>query len=114
MNKAGTLADGLAVPEIGANAFATCQAHNLIDEIITVNEHDIALAILRLVENEQAIVEGGGAVGLAALLNASSPKTDAEKTNIRALRRPVALSVGCPTMRRQSATRNSSRSLFVP
>ncbi|MFN3166922.1 MAG: threonine ammonia-lyase [Phycisphaeraceae bacterium] len=61
-----TLADGLAVPRVGPNAFAI--AAPLIDELITVSEHDIALAILRLVEMEKAVVEGAGAVGVAAAL----------------------------------------------
>lgn len=56
MSKAGTLADGLAVPEVGRNAFATCAAHDLVDEIVTVDEHAIALSILRLVEIEQVRV----------------------------------------------------------
>ncbi|GAB1608459.1 uncharacterized protein LOC115214097 [Argonauta hians] len=62
-----TLADGLAVPIVGFNAFAT--AKDLVDEVITVSENYIALSILRLVEQEKAVVEGAGAVGLAALLS---------------------------------------------
>ncbi len=61
-----TLADGLAVPEVGPNAFAL--AAPLIDHIVLVSEHDIALAILRLVEMEKAVVEGAGAAGVAAAL----------------------------------------------
>lgn len=61
-----TLADGLAVPMVGYNAFATVK--DIIDEVITVSENSIALSILRLVEQEKAVVEGAGAVGLAALL----------------------------------------------
>ncbi|CAI9725822.1 Hypothetical predicted protein [Octopus vulgaris] len=61
-----TLADGLAVPIVGFNAFAT--AKNIVDEVITVSENYIALSILRLVEQEKAVVEGAGVVGLAALL----------------------------------------------
>ena len=34
-----------------------------------VSEDDIALAILRLVEVEKAVVEGAGATGLAACLS---------------------------------------------
>lgn len=46
-----TLADGLAVPEVGFNAFAT--ALPLLDKMIVVREEWIALAILRLVEQEK-------------------------------------------------------------
>lgn len=62
-----TLADGLAVPEVGVNAFVT--AKDLVDKVITVSEELIALAILRLVEVEKAVIEGAGACGLAALLS---------------------------------------------
>lgn len=61
-----TLADGLAVPMVGANAFSV--ARQFVDEVVTVDERDVALAVLRLVEGEKMVVEGGGATGLAALL----------------------------------------------
>ncbi|VDM49095.1 unnamed protein product [Toxocara canis] len=61
-----TLADGLAVPVVGSNALVT--ANELVDELVSVSEESVALAILRLIEMEKAIVEGAGAVGLAALL----------------------------------------------
>lgn len=61
-----TLADGLAVPMVGSNAFAI--ASQLVDRVVVVSEHDIALAVLRLVEMEKAVVEGAGATGVAALL----------------------------------------------
>lgn len=61
-----TLADGLAVPKVGFNAFIT--ALPLIDKMVVVKEEWIALAILRLVEEEKCVVEGAGATGLAAIL----------------------------------------------
>ena len=61
-----TLADGLAVPQVGAHAFAV--ARHWVDEIVTVSERDLALAMLRLIEEQKMVVEGGGAAGLAALL----------------------------------------------
>ncbi len=67
-----TLADGLAVPDIGANAFPI--ARDRIDQLVTVNEDEIALAILRIVELEKAIVEGSGASGLAACLAGKLPE----------------------------------------
>ena len=67
-----TLADGLAVPDIGANAFPI--ARERIDQLVTVNEDEIALAILRIVELEKAIVEGSGASGLAACLAGKLPE----------------------------------------
>jgi threonine dehydratase len=62
-----TLADGLSVPVVGVNAFATAKLW--VDEVLTVSETDIARAILYLVEIEKAVVEGAGAIGVAALLS---------------------------------------------
>jgi threonine dehydratase len=67
-----TLADGLAVPDIGANALPIAQGR--LDGLVTVSEDEIALAILRIVELEKAIVEGAGATGLAACLAGKLPE----------------------------------------
>lgn len=61
-----TLADGLAVPVVGAHAFEV--ARHYVDECVLTTEKEISLAVLRLIENEKVVVEGGGAAGLAALL----------------------------------------------
>ncbi|MEO5700394.1 MAG: threonine ammonia-lyase, partial [Casimicrobiaceae bacterium] len=61
-----TLADGLAVAQIGDLPFAALQG--VIDRVITVDEASIALGILRLIELEKSVVEGGGATPLAAFL----------------------------------------------
>jgi len=61
-----TLADGLATPDVGVNAFET--ADPLIDGLALVDEASISLAVLRLLEYEKTVVEGGGAAGLAAML----------------------------------------------
>jgi threonine dehydratase len=61
-----TLADGLAVTRVGALSFAALQG--VIDEVVTVDEASIALAILRLIELEKSVVEGAGATPLAAFL----------------------------------------------
>jgi threonine dehydratase len=61
-----TLADGLAVPQVGDRAFAI--ARERVDQVVTVSEADISLAILRLVELEKGVVEGAGATPLAAFL----------------------------------------------
>jgi threonine dehydratase len=62
-----TLADGLAIPEVGANAFQI--ARPLVDVTVTVTEEEIALAILRLVELEKSVVEGAAATPLAACMS---------------------------------------------
>jgi threonine dehydratase len=66
INMKPTLADGLAVPRVGDNAFAI--ARKLVDKTVSVSEHAIALAVLRLIELEKSVVEGAGATPLAALL----------------------------------------------
>jgi threonine dehydratase len=67
-----TLADGLAVLKMGENSFAL--ARQYVDEVITLDEHQVAVAILRLLELEKAVVEGAGAIALAACLNHSFPQ----------------------------------------
>jgi threonine dehydratase len=62
-----TLADGLAIPQVGSNAFEV--AKPLVDLTITVSEEQIALAILRLVELEKSVVEGAAATPLAACMS---------------------------------------------
>jgi threonine dehydratase len=62
-----TLADGLAIPQVGANGFEV--ARSLVDQTVTVSEEQIAIAILRLVELEKSVVEGAGATPLAACLS---------------------------------------------
>lgn len=64
--KEGTLADGLAVPVVGATSFQV--ARHYVDYSCVVSEMNIAIAILRLIEIEKIVVEGGGATGLAAIL----------------------------------------------
>jgi threonine dehydratase len=63
-----TLADGLAIPQVGANAFHI--ARPLVDAVVTVTEREIALAILRLIELEKSVVEGAAATTLAACMSA--------------------------------------------
>lgn len=62
-----TLADGIAVKKVGAKAFPVVQS--LVDEIVLVDEEEIALAIVALLERTKLLVEGAGAVPLAALLS---------------------------------------------
>jgi threonine dehydratase len=52
--------------QVGPTAFEV--ARRFTDDVVSVDEKMIALAMLRLLENERCVVEGGGATGLAALL----------------------------------------------
>lgn len=62
-----TLADGLAVAEVGKLCFDIAQ--QVIDQLLLVDEAQIARAILRLLELEKMVVEGAGAVPLAAAMD---------------------------------------------
>ena len=64
-----TIADGIAVRQVGQLTFTL--AARLVDEIVTVDEEELANAILLLLEIEKTVVEGAGAAPLAALLNRS-------------------------------------------
>ena len=72
-----TLADGLAVGKVGANAFELARRH--VDRVVTVPERAVALAVLRLVELEKGVVEGAGAAGLAACLAGLLPELRGKK-----------------------------------
>lgn len=62
-----TIADGIAVKTPGELTFDIVQRY--VDEIVTVDEEEIASAILLLMERIKTISEGAGAVPVAAILN---------------------------------------------
>ncbi len=66
-----TIADGIAVGRPGALPLALMQAH--VDDIVTVSEEETAHAVMLLLERAKLLVEGAGAVGLAALLGGHLP-----------------------------------------
>ena len=61
-----TIAEGIAVEEPGRHTLPVVK--ELVDGILLVKESTIEASVLFLVEVEKTIVEGAGAVGLAALL----------------------------------------------
>jgi threonine dehydratase len=61
-----TIADGIAVRRAGAITYPVVAKY--VDEIVTVDEDEIAAAILVLLEREKTLAEGAGAAALAALL----------------------------------------------
>jgi threonine dehydratase len=72
-----TLADGLATLTVGANAFALARKN--VDRVVRVTENSIALAILRMVELEKAVVEGAAATPLAAMMSGLLPELRGKK-----------------------------------
>lgn len=67
LESASSLADGIAVKKVGQINYEIVKKY--VDDIVTVEEDEIANAILLLLEIEKIVVEGAGAVSLAALLN---------------------------------------------
>jgi threonine dehydratase len=63
---ATTIADGIAVRRAGDLTLPMVE--NYVDEIVTVDEDEIASAILVLLEREKTLAGGAGATALAALL----------------------------------------------
>jgi threonine dehydratase len=61
-----TLADGIAVGTVGERTFSLIRRY--VDDIVTVREETIAMAILLFMERSKFVVEGAGATPLAALL----------------------------------------------
>ena len=65
--KATTIADGIAVKTPGNVTFEIIK--ELVDEVIVVEEDEIAQGMLFLMENQKVVAEGSGAVSTAALLS---------------------------------------------
>jgi threonine dehydratase len=78
-----TIADGIAVRRAGDLTLPLVSRY--VDEIVTVDDEEIASAILTLLEQEKTLAEGAGAAALAAVVQA--------KTNLRH-RRTVVLICG--------------------
>ncbi len=80
VNSEATLADGLAVTTVGTNAFRC--ARGLIDKVITVSESSIALSVLRLLEMESFVVEGGGATAIAGFIDGKLDELKGKKVGV--------------------------------
>ncbi|GAA1939846.1 threonine ammonia-lyase [Microbacterium aoyamense] len=61
-----TIADGIAVARPGDLPFEIIR--ELVDDVVTVSDDDIARALLMLLERAKQVVEPAGAVGVAAIL----------------------------------------------
>ena len=64
---AATIADGIAVRRAGDRTLPLVQKY--VDQIVTVDEEEIANAILLLLEREKTMAEGAGAAAIAAMVN---------------------------------------------
>src|ERR1700704_2895072 len=71
LKSAKTIADGIAVRRAGDRTFPLVKKY--VDDIVTVEEEEIANAILLLLEREKTLAEGAGAAAIAAVLNRKLP-----------------------------------------
>ena len=65
--KATSVADGISVKTVGELTFSIVK--DLVDEVVLVEEDEIAEGLLFLMENQKVVAEGSGAVTTAALLS---------------------------------------------
>lgn len=65
--RTATIADGIAVKRPGETTLALVR--RWVDELVVVDEDETADAMVWLLERSKLVVEGGGAVGVAALLS---------------------------------------------
>lgn len=71
--RASTIADGIAVRMPGENTFEVVRHY--VDDIVTVDEEEIAYAMLHLMEHEKMMAEGAGAAAVAAAIYEKVPLT---------------------------------------
>ena len=71
-----TIADGIATRKIGEETFEVIKAR--VDEVVTVSDAEIANALTSLLERSKTLVEGAGAVPLAAVIEERFEYDEAE------------------------------------
>ncbi|OYR39308.1 threonine ammonia-lyase [Halorubrum sp. Eb13] len=71
-----TIADGIATRSVGEETLAVMAEY--VDEVVTVDDREIALALTLLLERSKTLVEGAGAVALAAVLSEAFEYDDGE------------------------------------
>jgi threonine dehydratase len=78
LESADTLADGIAVKRVGDRTFPLIERY--VDDIVSVDETEIAAAVHLLLEHEKVLAEGAGAVPLAALIARKLPVGETDVT----------------------------------
>ncbi|MCT2534257.1 threonine ammonia-lyase [Aquibacillus koreensis] len=66
LSNVSTIADGIAVKKAGELTFPIIK--NYVDNIVTVTDEDIAMAMVYMLERKKSLIEGAGASAFAALL----------------------------------------------
>lgn len=72
-----TIADGIAVRDVNEEVFECIL--NGVDDIVEVDDEEIASAILFLLESQKLLVEGAGAAGVAAIMHNKINLTESTK-----------------------------------
>lgn len=103
-----TLADGLAVSQVGDATFALTRG--LIDRCVTVTEDELALALLELAERDDTVVEGAGAAALAACLSGKLMDLRGKRVVIPLCGRNIDPAVHARALWRGRAVRDFERS----
>ncbi|HEY6344139.1 MAG TPA: threonine ammonia-lyase [Bryobacteraceae bacterium] len=67
LDSAPTIADGIAVRQAGRLTLELAEKY--VDDLVLVDDEEIASAILRLLETQKVLAEGAGAAGVAAMLH---------------------------------------------
>jgi len=76
LDSVDTIADGIATRSLGERTFQVIRER--VDEVVTVSDAEIAVAIVTLLERSKTLTEGAGAVSLAALLDGAFDYRDDE------------------------------------
>ncbi|WP_327050532.1 threonine ammonia-lyase [Halomicrococcus gelatinilyticus] len=76
LDSVDTVADGIATRSVGEHTFDVIRER--VDEVVTVSDSEIAVALTHLLERAKTLVEGAGAVGLAATLGGKFDYDDDE------------------------------------
>jgi threonine dehydratase len=87
-----TIADGIAVRRAGERTLPLIQKY--VDDIVTVEEEEIANAVLLLLEREKMLAEGAGAAAVAAIVNRRIPAIRDSATREKPGKKVVAIVSG--------------------
>jgi threonine dehydratase len=71
-----TIADGIATRRIGDRTFEVIKER--VDDVVTVDDESIAIALTYLLERHKALTEGAGAISVAALLSGAMAYEEGE------------------------------------
>lgn len=75
-----TIADGIAVKQIGELTFPVIERY--VEDIVAVDESELARAVHLLLERQKVLAEGAGAAAIAALLAGKIPLRDTDRAAV--------------------------------